>query len=97
MRAAEVRRRRPLGQRATPEAVGANSRWSRASRDTAVIAKNVAARTPPDPRANENRTPAGVLETHEPGSTNSRSPIPPGWNVRGTSDPVVFAPPRFLR
>src|SRR5258706_15655492 len=42
-----TRRRRQT----TPEAVGANSRWSSASRDTRVIEPLVAARIPPDRRA----------------------------------------------
>jgi hypothetical protein len=40
----------------TPEAVEENSRWSSASGDAGVFAKNVAARKPPENRAKENRT-----------------------------------------
>src|SRR5213075_2953135 len=64
-------------ERTTPEAVGANSRWSSASRDTRVVAQLVAARTPPD-RSEPPNVPSRRDEGFvEPGSYVSATP--PGW------------------
>jgi hypothetical protein len=46
------------------EGVEENSRWSSASRDTGVVAKNVAARKPPDPNSSKNPRPGGAPDHH---------------------------------
>src|SRR5258706_6380650 len=63
----------------TPEAVGANSRWSSASRDTRVIEQLVAARTPPDrriPLMFQSRRDWGFVE---PGSVRLHHPYEGGF------------------
>src|SRR5882672_4061811 len=77
------------------EAVGANSRWSSASRDTRVIAQLMAARKPPDRREFLNVSfwrDGGFVE---PGSYVSTTPAGVGFSI--VTVPVVFAPPRFSR
>src|SRR5437762_5894293 len=82
-------------QETTPEAVGENSRWSSASRDTRVIEQLTAARTPPDRRSPHMCHPGGMEDSWSRARCVSTTPARVGFSI--VTVPVVFAPPRFSR
>src|SRR5258706_11035412 len=84
---------RHRGQSTTPEAVGAISRWSSASRDTRVIEQLVAARTPPDRRTPPCSIPEGsrIRET----GLGTSPPSLPGWVFRSYGTGGVRAATSF--
>ncbi len=85
-------------KRAAPAFAGGvaeNSRWSSASGPTGVIAKNEAARTPPDriTPTDASRQGCGIMRRTDSGMPRT----PSGVRFSFARFPVVFAPPGFSR